>query len=363
MKKLAAIILLIIFTLTPLMQTLATDESVSISIESATKTALETSKQLVINDFEIKVKESALKDAKDNIGKQNRYTTWRELLDNRIKEEVKPLEAEVDLTVAKRNKEADATNIKISIYNSILQYILIQKELEAEQKKLSIYQEKLNILNTQFKSGKIAESDLLDSQYDIESRKVTVGNIELKLQFAGIEIKKLLGLPMNDTPLSIVDELLPAALESISVDTLLEKVLKNDTGIYQGENSVIFKTKILEFTKEHFKEGETIYEQNSKSLELAKANLADIRLKVETELKNKYNYLLNAKDRLDLSEKYLNLVKKKLKNAETKFKNGVISKTALLNQQEALINAEYQRYSAVYDYNIKSFEFTSIYGK
>jgi hypothetical protein len=359
MKKLLFIILITFFTILNT-QVFAVDESSQLSIEKAQIIAVENSKQLQIDDYNIKSGESVLRDAKDAVGKWRAYSTLIEVLNNEIRDQVAPLEAESNIEVERKVKLKDINNIKLDTYKQITDFLLLQKQLEKENQMLSILQKKYDISNSQFSIGKITESDFYDIQYNLENKKVDIENLNRDINSKEINIKSLLNMPFDDTVLIFSDELKAVEIGTIDISALVLNAIANDGSIYKSIQDVKYKDMILSLTEEHYKEGESTYDTNRVALESAKLSLENLEARLETNIRNKYNDLLNAKDSVDLADKYLLLQEKKLKNALIKFDKGILSKSNVLQQQELNIDAQYQKFAAIHAFNIIKAEFDNM---
>jgi len=128
----------LLFTVTTV---LAAGKNLILSIEGFQKYAVETANRLFLMILEIKTKESALEDAKEDAEFLAPAGTKSERYNNDIKKEVSPLEAEANLEYAKRVKEKNIDDLKLDVYKAALDKLLVEKELDTEKAKLDILSE------------------------------------------------------------------------------------------------------------------------------------------------------------------------------------------------------------------------------
>ncbi|GAE89834.1 TolC family protein [Acetivibrio straminisolvens] len=321
----------LIFTITTV---LAVGENLVFNIEGFQKYAVENSRQVNIDDLEIKTKESALEDAKEDAQFLSSAGTKSERLKNDIKKEVSPLEAESNLEYAKRAKQKNIDNLKLDVYKAALDRLLIEKELNLQKEKLDILSEKYSMAEARHREGKITENDLNDVKYALDTKKIDVQKVEKNLKTAELELKRLLNLELDDKDLKVEEELTLSKWKSINLEKVIKDAIEKNIDIYKKAEDLKAKEKTMELTEKYYTEGNSTYNENKTSLELARVELEDAKTSLEVQIRNKYNDLLTAKDNVELASKWQDIQKKKLENEELKFEKGLISKEELLNQKK-----------------------------
>lgn len=311
--------------------------------------------------MEIKTKESALEDAKEDAEFLAPAGTKSERYNNDIKKEVSPLEAEANLEYAKRVKEKNIDDLKLDVYKAALDKLLVEKELDTEKAKLDILSEKYSMAEARYKEGKITENDLNDAKYALDAKKIDVQRVEKSLKTAELELKRLLSLELDDKDLKVDEKLTLAKWKDVNLEKVIKDAIEKNIDIYKKAEDLKAKEKIMEITERYYTDSNSIYNENKTNLELAKVELEDAKINLEVEIRNKYNDLLTAKDNVELASKWENIQKKKLENVELKFKNGLVSKEEVLSQKEKYLDAQYQMFSAIRDFNVLKAEFEALY--
>jgi outer membrane protein TolC len=274
--------------------------------------------------------------------------------------EVKPLEAALSLEVSKKTKQDHLVITRQDSYRQALKILLLAKQYMYENQKLQIYIERVNMAKTRYASRNITEDDLAEAEYKVESKKLDLTNISQRTEAAGMELNKMLGRPLTASAIAVKDELTMEEFHTPDLDKLVSVSLEINTGVYTKDGELKAAQKLMELTEKLYKKGDLTYDINYYSLEAAKADLADVKRNLETQIRNKYNDLLTSKGKVEISQKYLQLLQKKLSAIDTKFKKGVESKDNLLSVKEQYIDAQYSYWSAVSDYDLALREFNDL---
>lgn len=347
----------LVFTLTT---ALAVEGDLIFNIEGFQKYAVENSRQAVLDNLQIKAMESALEDAKEDAEFQSYSGTKIDMLNNAIKKEVAPLEAQANVEYARREKEKNVEGLKLDVYKATLDMLLVEKELETETEKLDISSERYSMFEARHREGKITDNDLSDAQYSFDTKKIDKDKTVKKLETANLELKRLLSLELDNEPLKIEEELVLADWEDVDLEEVIEEALKNNMDIYKKSKDLEAKQKTMEITEKYYKEGNFTYDDNKANLETAKIDFEDAKVSLEVDIRNKYNDLLTKKDKVELASKWLDIQKKKLDNAERKYQKGLISREELLGAKEKFLDAQYENFVAIRDFNIVKAEFEAL---
>jgi len=357
MKKLICVIITLSILLTST-AAIAAGKKLSCTIEEAINIALENSKQTDIDNLDIKINEIILNDSKYDLNPGSGNS-----LDNAYKTGVEPIIVETNLEMAKRNKENNEKSLKLDVYRAALDILLTEKELQSEKEKLAILKEKYEMARTRFQQSSITEIDVYNAEYAVGSKEIDISKVEDKYESAVYEFKKLLDLPLDETPVEIRDNIVMGEMDEIDIDEVVSNSLANNASVYKKSQNVKAEQKNLENTKHYFHQGDSTYDTAMYDLEIAKLDLEEAQANLETDIRNKYNDLLNSRDKAELAKAFAGLAEKKLQIARVKYDNGTISKEAYLSEEESYLNALYEKYVAIHDYNIIKAEFEEMLGE
>ena len=361
MKKRISLIVTILFITT--ITTAFAVEGLKFSISESKTLATANSKQAAVDDLTIRTKESALKDAEKDANKSTGANTKIDKLNNKIAKEVSTVKAAADLEYAKRTKEENLKKLELEVYKATSNMLLIKKELEAEKGKQDILDEKYKMAEVRLKEGKLTENDLYDAKYAIDLKVIDVNKITKKLESANLELKRVLGLEMDADLIEIKDNLSLASIAKVDIEKVVENALNNDVELFIKSEELKASEKTMEITKEDYEQGTVTYDGNMLNLENAKVDFEDAKVNLEVSIRNKYSDVLTAKDKVELAQKWQTINKNKLENAEFKFEKGLVSKEEVLNVKEKYLDAQYQTYLAIYNYNTVKAEFDTLYVK
>jgi outer membrane protein TolC len=360
MKKKLSILFLTLPVVLALTTVLAVETNLINSINGFQKFAVENSRQAKIDDFQIKALESALEDAKHDADFQPVPGTKINMLNNGIKKEVAPLEAETNLEYAKRSKEENFEKLKLDIYKAALDKLLAQKQLETEASKLEILKGKYSMFEARYKEGKITENDLNDVKYTLDTKEIDRDKAEKNLEIADLELKRLLNVELDGEEVIVEDKLDLNEWRPINIEEMVERAIENNIEIYKKSENLKAREKTMEITEKYYKEGNFSYDDNKVNLETARIDLEDAKINFEVEVRNKYNNLLTAKDNLELATQWQRIQDKKLETAQAKYDQGLLSMEALLDQKEKCLDSEYQRFVAIHGFNILKAELEAL---
>lgn len=324
-----------------------------LSLAEAREIALKNNKQTIIDDLEIKSKEKALETAKENAAMASDAFGPESVLNNRIRKEVRVKEAEANLETARRKKQDNIEKLKLNISSTFNNILLAQKELEKELRKLEIAEEKYEIAKRKYNIRSISEDTLSNIEYEVISRSLSVESAKEKLKSLDIRLKDLLGLDLDGPELVINGEINMADFEELDIDLLVAETIDSDTGVFSAAGKYNVAKRIMELTEELIKPDTEIYIGNKINLETALRDYIAAKRNREVDIRNSYNDLLNLRDNVDLALRYEELQKRKLENAKTRYEAGKITKEEYLQAEESFIDAVYNKYRAICDFNIK----------
>ena len=361
MKRTAYIVLLLalIFTFTSAAMA-ASETSAGLTLEEAQKQALVNSRQAVIDDLEIKAKETALKQVKEDADMTGDTYGADAVLSARINKEVKPMQAEAALAVAKRAKKDNSEQLKLDVNSAFLDIFLAQKELENANKKLDFAKERLTMAETRYAAKTITEDDLKTAQYNVETKQLDVYSVQEKLKTLDMQLKNLLNQPLDGDVLAIAGKIELQNLAEIDINKVVADYLETDTNTFKAAEAYKAVKKTMDLTEALFKAGDKTYDDNRTGLETASRDYADAKSSREVNIRNTYNDLLSLKDAADLSANYVILAGQKLNNVNIRYDKGLVSKDAYMAEQENYLDAEYANYKAINGFNTKKAEFIYI---
>ena len=314
--------------------------------------ALNNSRQALIDDVDIKKKEMAVRTVR----------TDTNAMSDSILSVTKPMDVQLELDSAKMTKQDHLNQLKVDVYKAAMNIQLCNKEIELQEYKVTVAQEKLTMAQARFKAATITQDVLDSAQYDVDSSNVDLTNAKEKLNSLYLELKKLLNQPLDTSAITITDELKLAAYKDVNIDTVLNSLYKSETSVVKAEGKLTIAQTAMDIAAKLYVKGNLYYDNCVIDLEEANLDLAAAKTALDVKVKNKYNDLINQLDNVELADKYAELSKKKLANAQTKYDKGTITKETYLAAKTALMDAEYAKLSSIAGFNGTKAEFDNIIG-
>jgi outer membrane protein TolC len=275
----------------------------------------------------------------------------------------KPVEVNLNLDVAKRTKLDNINQLKLDVYKSVLDILLVQKEIDNEAQKLVIEQDKLKTAQEKNKLGIVTKDDLNAAQYNVDSKQLDVDSAKQKLDTYYMKLKDKVNMPLDTKPVKITEALVLAPFKDVDIDYTIYNLNKTATSAYEASEMLKIAQTAMDIAAKLYKPGDVTYDDTSIDLDGAKLDFDNAQKAIEVNVKNKYNDLANMADNIELSQKYLDLTNKKLANAQLKYDKGLLDKTSLLNLKESCLDAGYANFSAIHDYNAVEIEFENLTGQ
>lgn len=361
MKKIAGLVMTIVLICSMVSPAYAgTGDKETLTLEEAIEMAVENNRQNTIDDLEIRVKEVQLKQARENAAMTGDAYGPERVLENRIRKEVRPMEAQTALEVARLRKEDNRRKRALEVYEVFCNILLAEKELEKETQKLDIQKEKLEFAKARHAAGKLSADALAEAEYRVISKSADLESIREKIRSLETRLKLLLDMDLDDELPELKGEIKVVLLREVDIEKVLETSLQFDTSVYEAAGRYNAANLTMQFTEELFRAGQATYDTNKSNLEKALRDYESALKNREVEIRNSYNELLNIRDSLALADRYVDLCMKKLDSAKVKYEKGMIDKEAYLSAKETYIDALFSRERARCDYIIKKENFLSL---
>lgn len=361
MKKIVCLLLIIMLISSITFTAQAeTDDKKVLTLEEAITTAVENNRQNAIDGLEIMVKESQLKQAQENADMTGDSYGAERVLESRIRKEVRTMEAQTALEVARLRKEDNRRKIALDVHEVFYNILLAEKELEKEIQKLDIQNEKLEFVKSRYAAGSVSAEALDEAEYRVISKTADIDNIREKIRTLELRLKILLNMDLDEELPEIEGEIKVDLLPDIDIEKIVDTRLQFDTSVFEATNRYNAANRTMELTEELFRAGQTTYDTNRSNLEKALRDYESALRNREVNIRNSYNELLNIRDRLELSDKYVELCMKKLDAAHVRYDKGIIDKEAYLSAKETYLDALFNRERTRCEYIIKKESFLSL---
>jgi outer membrane protein TolC len=326
--------------------------------ETALEAAVENSNQPALDDYNIKARQSALEDAREEAKKYFYGGTPQDAAERNIIKQVNPLVAETEVEIAQRRKQDNQEQMKTDVYVEMMRVLLAQESVGLKKERLSLVREKFDIDKVQFREGLISETDISDEELAVSIEELELVRMETSMKADILNIKQKLHLDLSEENRIGFDYSLQRigsqyVIDSFNIDAAVEKALAADTGVYGKEKAVEAAEMRLEITSQHLKPGNDFYDQKVYELEKAKKELYDTKTNLEVSIRNAYNDLLTASDTLELANKKYDLEQSRMSALKVKYDAGIVSRRDMIESEIKVLDVKLEVLKAICDFNIK----------
>jgi outer membrane protein TolC len=358
LKRVIFIVIIAVIASTLVSAYAAEGRSAAITREEAREIAVRNSRQLELDDLQIQRLEKAYQRAIDQAKALPDAYGLSNVLSNKINRIKLPFDAETNLEAAKRSKKDHTENLKIDVEKTILSILFAYKELENEKLRLEIEQQRYDNMMAKYRSGSLSEYEKIAAEYDFENKKLRFRQYEQKLSTLDAKLKNLLGYSLESDPLKVEGDIIYEPYGHISIDAIVELAIANDTDIYKSERTLEIRRQVMEITASYYKEGDDAYDDALYELTTAEEDLKGRKLNLEVKVKNAYNDLLNLQDDVLVARGREEVTRKLLESARKKYENGLISKDALMTEEQKYRDDALAVLKAETNYMIKKLDFS-----
>jgi outer membrane protein TolC len=233
-----------------------------------------------------------------------------------------------------------------TVRSNYLSVLEAQNQLNLAKKQLEVASENLKAVKTRRTLGNATDSDVLQAENNVTSAQNAVASAEANLKSATDKLLLSIGMDTS-TPVVLAE---PTFKEvKIDIDALKKQAQNNLPTVVQAKNS-------YELAKLQYDLANNEYTPQSQirsaqlALESAQDSLKQVLDNLDLSINTAYQNVLNALNQVKLQEKNLALARKNLETDNARLKVGTITKLQLMNTESALISAENNYKSSVYNY-------------
>lgn len=357
MKRIAALVIMLVI-ITGVMA--FAEENIKVfTYESALEAAVKNSIQPALDELNIKSKESALEQAKEDAIEGFIGGTSQEVVERTFIREVAPMEAEVAVEVARREKIDHEKQLKADVYQEMMRYLLARDSVELKKERISLLEVKYGINLIQFEKGLIAETEITNEKLELSVEDLDLTKMETSLKSDILNIKHRLHIDLSDENQIAFDNKLQKVgthyvMDFFNLEKAIEKAVAENTEVYAGQKALEAAQKRMEITQKYLKPGNDFYDKKLYELEAAEKELYDKKVSLEVSIRNAYNDLLTASDTLELANKKLDLENNRLAELQVKFDAGMVSRKDMIDTEINVVSRKQEVLQAVCDFNIKN---------
>ncbi len=347
MKKFKSILTwVMVFTL---IMSIAVPTSVSATVQSQKEIDLEQAKKSADQNISIKLIDEQIKNAQARYDYAVRKAgvTNDDWPTDEIRAEVKrlkelePAQKRNAVEVLKLQRAEKLTSIKLDITNAYFTYLFTQEQQKNQAATIERLSKKLQIIKSQFRSGKINESVLTETEIAFEEAEQQKDSIDRELSNITMKLNSLLGRSL-DAQLKVVSQNIPFYDLKIDLNKLTSDRIAASSKILQAKNNEA-EAKI-EYDIANFSSTQTVpegLEDAQDKLLQAGYEYKQLVIDEEHNVLNEYNNLLNLRDDISIEELKMKYSQKQMNIAEVQYKKGLIDiiayNSSIENYEDSLI--------------------------
>ena len=296
--------------------------------------------------------------------------------------------AKLGYEAAQKELTAAYEKLRLNVYEAFYRVLIAQEFVKVAEQSVELVEKQLGIAQTSLDAGAATNFDVLRAKVQLANAKSQVIRAKNGVKIAKNAYKTLLNLPLADD-ISVegsfeipevkikLDELIKQALEKrpeITRSQLNEQAGQKQLSVAKTRNlpDIAFFSNYQISHSERLTEMNRIWslglqinvpifdgfasraavKQSESVLKQLQIGTEQVMSVVETEVRNAYLALLEAKTLIDVQRKTVAQAQESVRIATIRFENGMITTVELTDTQLALIQSKVNRLQAQHDYVI-----------
>jgi outer membrane protein len=296
--------------------------------------------------------------------------------------------AKLGYEAAQKELTAAYEKLRLNVYEAFYRVLITQEFVKVAEQSVELVEKQLGIAQTSLDAGAATNFDVLRAKVQLANAKSQVIRAKNGVKIAKNAYKTLLNLPLADD-ISVegsfeipevkikLDELIKQALEKrpeITRSQLNEQAGQKQLSVAKTRNlpDIAFFSNYQISHSERLTEMNRIWslglqinipifdgfasraavKQSESVLKQLQIGTEQVMSVVETEVRNAYLALLEAKTLIDVQRKTVAQAQESVRIATIRFENGMITTVELTDTQLALIQSKVNRLQAQHDYVI-----------
>ena len=296
--------------------------------------------------------------------------------------------AKLGYEAAQKELTAAYEKLRLNVYEAFYRVLITQEFVKVAEQSVELVEKQLGIAQTSLDAGAATNFDVLRAKVQLANAKSQVIRAKNGVKIAKNAYKTLLNLPLADDILVEgsfeipevkikLDELIKQALEKrpeITRSQLNEQAGQKQLSVAKTRNlpDIAFFSNYQISHSERLTEMNRIWslglqinvpifdgfasraavKQSESVLKQLQIGTEQVMSVVETEVRNAYLALLEAKTLIDVQRKTVAQAQESVRIATIRFENGMITTVELTDTQLALIQSKVNRLQAQHDYVI-----------
>jgi hypothetical protein len=302
------------------------------SIEDYIKSGLENNLEIEINELNIEILKKKYDDALDDAEKTPDAYGISNVLSNKYKREVTPVEAFAYYNEGVDNAKDFKKQLEKDIKIKCMEIINMNKKLDIEKLILNNIIEKRDIAKVKYDKELLTKASYDSYEIAVREQEIKLINLQNDLDRLDVELKALINIELGGDRLIVNGDIILLETTDKDIEAIIISTLENDTELKKQKLLLDAKIKKLEINAEYY--NETAYEYKVVKIEKDNALLSynSALQKKEVSIRNSYNNLLSAESSLNITVASTELENDKKEIAKLKYDSGLINREEYLSK-------------------------------
>lgn len=276
--------------------------------------------------------------------------------------EVGKVMAELGVDLAEAGYEHVVRQIKFAVEASYYAALQARDNVEIHGASLERTEEQLKLSELEFKVGRVAKRDVLDSEVQVARAKAEYNQALRERDIAYMKLKEIIGLDL-DAPINLTSDFkFKPGDEEINLEESIKKALKDRIEVVQAEYAFKAAEKGFEVAKATYAPNVNIYKEAEYDFREALHKLEDAKTTVEADVREAYLKMKGAEESISVLEKSVEFARESARLAKLQYQAGFIRSIDALAAENALKQVEVQNAAVVYGYNLAKAQFYNAIG-
>lgn len=340
--------------------------NMNFSLEEAKDYAIENSKDIKLTDIEIENANTQrrqqlkriedLEDAQDLANKGFIPMSMQDSLygyDVEITKELTPDRLNMAIELAEKGKEATIEQTRLGVEKLYYEVKKMENLIDIQRESIERAKDQLKIAKSKLKNGVGTEVAVTMAEINLSDLEIELDNLNIGYNSARMNLNKLLGLPVN-TELTLTSEVEFEKFKDIGAEEIVMKAYEDRMDMYQVKKKYEFTLRETEINKKFYDKYTYPYKYQQYNLNKAQINLDNKKTDIEIEVKLDLQKLNSLENEIKKYDNNIKKVEENLRIAKVKYENGLGILQDVLDAENTLKKAKFQKVTGIYSYmNLK----------
>lgn len=264
---------------------------------------------------------------------------------------VGPKAAEMNLLLAELAAEYTKKGLMLSVEKAYYDVLKAQAEVNLKEAALERAKEQLRLAEASVAVGMAAKSDVMAAQVGVTSAEVQLATAKNNLEAAMMALAKVLGRDLSERYV-LTTEFDFAPVEEMDLGAYIAELLEKDVNVVGAREGLAVAELQFEQVKKMYTPNVFAYQQAQHDLIEAQLKYEQAKTDLIQSVRQAYLNLKTAEQAYRLLEENVKYAEETARLAALRYEAGVATRLEMEKAFDALNEAEAQRLSMLYNYNL-----------